>query len=231
MRSLALASLVVACNEGTPSSPIRDGGALDAGRSVVREVDTVCVPTVEGSPFSSTVYTLELADLCAMLAVDGGMGCPPSRSEFVQGIDCSREGYFEVVGRCALDTFGSYGDSYTFDHAGVLVGADVAGSFRCGRGIYRTAAPAAVTCEQPDRRCPICVRGPESECPADVLAAFPGNPCVEPTDTECAPCDSTGFDPGTPCLPSCESCAGGTCWTQCTCHTDGVYRTVLACTE
>lgn len=75
-------------------------------------------------------------------------------------------------------------------------------------------------------------------CPDDLVCVRPGEPCVKPAactalmavDTLC-PAPAKMFDPS-PCDPTqCGRWQSGTCWGECTCGDDGIFRWQVNCTE
>jgi hypothetical protein len=235
-----------------------DAAFADADASATSLADagpndgTSCTPRTPLSGYAE--YTLELSQLCAKLAHDGRVGCPWSRRALAQyDVDCSpeRTSFPTLRRHCGTDIFYTYlaGETplyltWTFDaDSGDLIAATVSGwaeGFPCAPAVYQ-AGPRFGICDDHDVWCPLCEGGPErdAQCPRDVVEARPSKACEAPKVAPGCACNSPDAAAwslpreGTPCgaPTACPNCQNGTCWAECVCAIDGVFRWDRDCTE
>jgi hypothetical protein len=205
-------------------------------------------------------YHTTLESLCAALAATPGLRCPANRRELAESLidACGPGRDFPLLERrCGYDSFRVFNEHYNsratwvFDSAtGALVGANVYGDegLPCGDGNY-LSGPDWKTCRSPglspDLGCELCEGGPgrDESCPPDVVAVLPSTPCGAPVAGPRCACselasDNGPFDDlpeqGMACGPAgtCQTCGGeGTCFADCVCARDGVFRWKRLCTE
>jgi hypothetical protein len=93
--------------------------------------------------------------------------------------------------------------------------------------------------KQWDEGCPTPHCGIGRVCPDGLECVETGGPCIEPKPCPevraimktCAPPEEDAFA-ASPCDPAqCVGWQGGTCWGECSCAADGVYRWRANCTE
>jgi hypothetical protein len=246
-------------SDGAANVPADSGAAVpDSSRQALAEAGQngpavdVCSSGVPRA--GHTEYTLELPELCSMLAHDGRVACPANRRALIDSrVDCTpdRTSFPLLRRHCGTDLFYELYSYEPFLHltwtfaaeSGQLLGAVVAGvgeAFPCGRGTYMAGPPFDV-CEVGDVYCRLCESGADrdAECPDDVVRALPGKVCEIPAVAPGCKCENPGGSftdlarEGAPCgAPStCPNCTSGTCWTSCVCALDGTFRWDLECAE
>jgi hypothetical protein len=262
---VGLVAMAAACSDGVvPASHQAADAATtvplqaDAASAAARDATTteaeagsrgdLCGAAAQRSGYVE--YTLPLPDLCQMLANDGRVECPANRRSAVESrVDCGSKRSFPVLyRRCSRDELfephpSLYYLAWIFDaDTGALIAARVGGNgLACGPGTYLAGPQDFVVCDGANVDCRLCEGGPErdAQCPADVVAALPGQACETPSVAPGCACQTDagtfkdlplqGAACGAP--TTCPSCQSGTCWATCVCALDGVFRWDVQCTE
>ena len=177
-----------------------------------------------------------LASLCEALQRTGGNPCPVSRAALLAEVPEQCIGSGDSPGadplldrRCGLDEI----SGWYFDSAsGALVGArisDTDGLLPCGSGLYFAgqwdqSCGAGISCS-------LCLGNP-GECPADISAEIPTEPCGPwPPEPNPCMCPTAGIPTAGTLCDGCLQCGAGTCGADCVCMRDGNYRWDSWCTE
>jgi hypothetical protein len=200
------------------------------------------VPLQPPHPFAGPVFASDLMSLCEALERTGGEPCPASRAALLAEVpqqcigSSGSDGADPQFYRCTLDVI----SGWFFDStSGALVGAriqDADGVLPCGSGIY-FAGQWELNCGV--NSCSLCQGNPD-ECPPDISAEIPTEPCGPPPAVPNL-CDCTTVDASFVDLPTGGTLCGavreclrwqcGTCWADCVCMRDGSYRWNVECTE